>query len=253
KRSPEALREKRFAERDKQRRLLAHPEGSERETSIVGLDGATVRHKDGSLSRFYEFTLQETMPADGQAERFCDETARLLCLQLPKDSVFQWRCAVSPDPGPAIADHLDARSYDRVYLPAARLHDSRIDHYRALAAIRAFRRERALLSVRIPVRLKSDQYTSFFNAFGPELIGEIGKHGVAGVADTLRSVYRRTKRDGVLRRLAEEEREASKQAEKYFRAIELHGRGYLRPLDREETWEALIRSHCLGRNATPKL
>src|SRR6266511_3692172 len=115
KRSPEARREKRFAAHDTQGRLLAYPEGVERETSIVGLDGATIRHKDGSLSRFYEFTLQETMLADGQAERFCDEMARLLCLPLPKDTVFQWRCAVSPDPGAAIADHLDARSYDRVH------------------------------------------------------------------------------------------------------------------------------------------
>lgn len=253
KRSPEARREKRFAAHDTQGRLLARPEGVERETPIVGLDGGAVRHKDGSLSRFYEFELQETMLNDGAAERFCDEMARLLCLPLPKDTVFQWRYAVSLDPGAAIANHLDARSYDCVHLPAARLHDSRIDHYRALAAVGAFRRERALLSVRIPVRLKSDQYTTFFNAFVPELIREIGKHGVSGVIDTLRSVYRRTKRDGVLRRLVEEEREASKQAEKYFRAIELHGRGYLRPLDREETWEALVRSHCLDRDSVPKL
>lgn len=254
KRSPEARREKRFAERDEQRRLLAHPEGRERETSIVGLDGATIRHKDGSYSRFYEFTLQETMLAsEGAAERFCDEMARLLCLQLPKDTVFQWRYAVTLDPGAAIANHLDARSYDRVHMPAAILHDSRIDHYRAMAMAGVFRRERALLSVRIPVQLKSDQHTTFFNAFVPELMREIGRHGASGVADALRSAYRRAKPDGVLRRLIEEEREASKQAEKHFRAIELHGQGYLRPLDRAETWEALIRSHRLDCDSTPKL
>jgi hypothetical protein len=254
KRSPEARREKRFAEHDKQKRLLAYPEGSERETSIVGLDGATVRHNDGSFSRFYEFALQETMLAsDGAAEAFCDAVARLLCLQLPKDTVIQCRCAVSPDPGAAIAAHLAERSYDRVHLPAARLHDSRVDHYRTLAKIGAFRRERAFLSVRIPVRLKTDQFTSFFNSFVPELVREISRHGVAGVADTLQAIHHRTKRDGVLRRLADEEQEAFKQAEKCFSLVELYGRGYLRPLDRRETWEDLFRSHCLDRDSAPKL
>src|SRR5262245_37389428 len=211
--SPEALQEKRFAERDKKRRLIAHPEGSERETSIIGLDGNTIRHKDGSFSRFYEFTLQESMlAADGAAERFCDDLARLLCLQLPKDTTFQWRYAVNPDPGLAIANHLDARAYSRVHLPAVRLHDSRIDHYRNLAVAGMFRRERGMLSVRIPVRLKSDQYTTLSNAFVPQLLREISSHGFSGISDNVQSVYCRTKRDGVMRRLIDEEREACKQA-----------------------------------------
>jgi hypothetical protein len=250
--SPEHQREQRFKKHNERLRLAAHPEGSERETSILGLDGNTIRHKDGSFSRLYEFTLQETMLAsDSAAERFCDEMARLLCLQLPKDAVFQWRYAVSQDPGAAIAQHLDARAYDRIHLPAARLHDSRIDHYRAMASAGVFRRERAILSVRIPVHLKSDQYASFANSFVPELVREISSHGIAGIADTVQSVFRRTKSDGVLRRLLAEERDALKQAEKYFRLVELHGQGYLRPLGRGETWEALFRSHCLDRDSAP--
>lgn len=247
-RSPEAVREKRFAEFERSKMLLAHPEGSVRQTSIIGLDGATIRHKDGSYSRLYEVTLQETMLAsDGVADRFCDEMARLLCLHLPKNTVFQWRYAVSPDQGAAIRQHNDAWSYDRIHLPAARLHDARIDHYRDLAAAGAFRRERALLSVRIPTKLTTDRYTTLSNSFVPELVREIGKHGVSGGVDTLRSVLKRTKNDGVLRRLTDEEREAFKQAEKCFRLIELHGQGYLRPLDRSETWSALFQGHCLDR------
>jgi hypothetical protein len=47
-RSPEAERERRFAARGET--ILAHPAGSERQTSIVGLDGNTIRHRDGSYS-----------------------------------------------------------------------------------------------------------------------------------------------------------------------------------------------------------
>jgi hypothetical protein len=253
-RSDEARREKRLAVAEKKRQLISHPEGSERQSSIIGLDGATIRHKDGSFSRFYEFALEETMLAsDSAADSRCDDLARLLCLPLPKDALFQFRYAVSPDPGLAIGAHLHARSYEGAHYPSARLHDSRLDFYRQLASGGMFRRERALLAVRVPVKLKSDQYTNFSNTFAPELARAIGKHGVGGVADTLRSAYRRSKRDAVLRRLEEEEREACGQAEKYFRLVELHAGSGLRPLDRQETWEALFQSHCLDRDHAPAL
>jgi hypothetical protein len=257
-RSDEARREKRLAVAEKKRRLISHPEGSERQSSIIGLEGglsgSTIRHKDGSFSKFYEFALDETMLApDSAADTCCDDLARLLCLPLPKDTLFQFRYAVSPDPGLAIGAHLRARSYDGAHYPSARLHDSRLDFYRQLASGGMFRRERALLAVRAPVKLKSDQYTTFSNTFAPELAREIGKHGVGGVAGALLSAYSRSKRDAVLRRLIDEELEARAQAEKYFRLVELHAGPRLRPLDRRETWEALFHSHCLERDHAPVL
>src|SRR5262249_48720214 len=80
-----------------------------------------------------------------------------------------------------------------------------------------------------------------------------GEHGIRGIADSLRSVWRRSKNDGTIRRCAREEREALDQAEKYFRLIELHGQAFLRPLDRNETWEALYLGHYLDRNEVPSL
>jgi hypothetical protein len=247
-----ARREKRLALAGERLALVAHPEGKERESSILGLEGNTIRHKDGSYSRFYEVELRETMLApDAVAERFCDDLARLLCLPLPPGSVFQWRYAVSPDPGAAVADHLHARDYERVHAHAARLHDARLDFYRQLASGGIFRRERALLSVRIPVKLQSDRISGFADSFLPELAREIGRYGVAEISGSLRAVWRRTKNDGVLRRCLAEEREASGQAEKLFRLIELNGQSFLRPFNREETWRALAGGHLLDRDAFP--
>src|SRR5262245_56505656 len=50
-----------LADHDGQRQLTSHPEGWLRRTSIIGLDGNTIRHQDGSFSRLYEFELPETM------------------------------------------------------------------------------------------------------------------------------------------------------------------------------------------------
>ncbi|HEY8462123.1 MAG TPA: hypothetical protein VIM99_17170 [Blastocatellia bacterium] len=260
-RSGEAGREKRLAAAEKRRRIVCHPEGSERESSIIGLwggcgelGGAIIRHKDGSFSRFYEFTLEETMLGpDSAVDACCDDIVRILCLPLPKDTLFQFRYAVSPDPGLAIGASLRARSYEDAYYPSARLHDSRLDFYRQLAAGGMFRRERALFVMRVPVNLKSDQYATFSNRFAPELAREIGKRGVSGLAGAIRSAYRRSKSDAALRRLADEELEACARAEKCFRMVELRAGSRLRPLDRRETWEALFQSHCLDRDRAPSL
>ncbi|HKX33325.1 MAG TPA: hypothetical protein VJ302_36950 [Blastocatellia bacterium] len=239
---------------DRERQLTAHPPGWVRRTSIIGLDGNTIRHQDGSFSRLYEFELPETMLIqDGIAEQRCNDLARLLCLQLPPATVFQFRYAVSPDPGEVIARHLQTRTGQSVYLPSLALHDARLRHYELLARTGMFRRERALLSVRIPIRLLSDQYTTLANSFVPELLKTVRRHGIAAIADAAASAYHRTKGDGVLRRLTAEEREAVRQAEKYFRLIELNGQEFLRPLDRMETWRAIFQSHCLERNQAPDL
>ncbi len=256
-RSPEAERERRFADLERDKAMLAHPPGSERQTSIIGLDENTIRHRDGSYSRLYELTLQETMLApDEAADSFCEELARLLALPLPAGAILRFRYAVSPDPGEAIARHLDLRQeagIDRVHLPAARLHDGRIDFYRQAAAASAFRRERALVEVCIPSPLKSDAPASFSERFFPQLAREIIRSGLSGVGDTIQSVWRKSKTDGVIRRLIKDEREARREADKHFRTIELHGSSFLRPLDRRETWETLVMSHALDCHAAPQL
>src|SRR5215207_10171700 len=131
KKTPEAQARKRFAELDKGRRGLARPRGRKRDSSVVGIYEDVLRHTDGSYTRLYDVTLAETMLADGAAgDRRHDELARMLCVPKPPGTVVQFRYAVSPDPGRAIAEHLRARDYGRTHPPAARLHDLGVDFYR---------------------------------------------------------------------------------------------------------------------------
>jgi len=108
--------------------------GRTRESSIVGLYGDVLRHADGSYTRGYDLPLQPIMLApDEVADVYIDGFADMLTVDLPAGTVLQFRYAVGPDPGRAIAEHLRARSYKEAYFPAARLHDLNLDFLKAMA------------------------------------------------------------------------------------------------------------------------
>ena len=123
-RSPDgALERERLLRRSAQtkaRRLS----GRTRESSIVGLCGDVLRHADASYTRGYDLPLQSIMLApDEVADAYIDGFADMLTVDVPAGTILQFRYAVGPDPGRAIAEHLRARSYKDAYFPAARLHD----------------------------------------------------------------------------------------------------------------------------------
>ena len=120
--------------------------GRKRESSIIGLYQDLLRHTDGSYTRGYDLPLQATMLApDEVADGMIDGFADMLTVELPAGTVLQYRYAVAPDPGRAIAEHLRARDYEHAHFPAGRLHDLNIDFFKAMADARAFRQERASL------------------------------------------------------------------------------------------------------------
>jgi hypothetical protein len=85
--------------------------GRTRESSIVGLYGDVLRHVDGSYTRGYDLPLQSSMLApDEVVDAYIDGFADMLTVDLPAGTVLQFRYAVGPDPGRAIAEHLRTRS-----------------------------------------------------------------------------------------------------------------------------------------------
>src|SRR6185369_1536677 len=124
-----------------------------RQTSIIGLYQDLLRHTDGSYTRGYDLPLQATMLApDEVADRLIDGFADLLTVDTPAGTVLQFRYAVAPDPGRAIAEHLRARDYKRTHFPASRLHDLNIDFFKAMTDAGSFRQQRASLFVCVPTR-----------------------------------------------------------------------------------------------------
>jgi hypothetical protein len=228
--------------------------GWTRESSIVGLYGDVLRHADGSYTRGYDLPLQPTMLApDEVTDAYIDGFADMLTVDLPAGTVLQFRYAVGPDPGRAIAEHLRARSYQDAYFPAARIHDLNLDFLKAMADTQVFRQEHASLFVRVPVSHENDGSLHGFNTFATVVISEWREHRFRGLKRRAAEHWSSSRNDGVVRRIREHEEESLRQAEKCFRLLEMQSPVSLQRLNREQLWRAVYQSHVTGSASIPRL
>jgi len=234
----------------KARRLSGHT----RESSIVGLYGDVLRHTDGSYTRGYGLPLQPTMLApDEVADTYIDGFADMLTVDLPAGTILQFRYAVGPDSGRAIAEHLRARSYKEAYFPAARLHDLNLDFLKAMADTGVFRQEHASLFVRVPMSHENDRSLHGFNTFIASMITDWREHRLSGLKHRAAAHWSKSRNDGVVRRIREHEEDSLRQAEKYFRLLEMQSPVSLQRLNREQLWRAVYQSHVTGSPSVPRL
>lgn len=237
-------------EQHKERKL----KGRKRESSIIGLYQDLLRHTDGSYTRGYDLPLQATMLApDDVADGFIDGFADMLTVELPAGTLLQYRYAVGPDPGRAIAEHLRARDYEHAHFPAARLHDLNIDFFKAMADARAFRQERASLFVRVPERHEDDHSLHGFNTFISAMTGDWRERGFSGLKRKMAANWSSSRNDGIVRRIREHEVETVRAAEKVFRLLEMQSPISLRRLDRQQLWRAVHQSHAMAAPSVPRL
>jgi hypothetical protein len=190
---------------------------------------------------------------DEVTDAYIDGFADMLTVDLPAGTVVQFRYAIAPDPGRAIAEHLRARSYEQAYFPTARLHDLNIDFLKALADTGIFRQEHASLFVRIPVRHENDRSLHGFNIFAAAIVSDWREHGLSGFKRRAIDHWASSRNDGVVRRIREHEEESLHQAEKYFRLIEMQSPVSLHRLNREQLWRAVYQSHVSGSMSVPRL
>ncbi len=177
----------------------------------------------------------------------------MLTIDLPAGTVLQFRYAVGPDPGRAIAEHLRARNYEHAYFPAARLHDLNLDFIKAMADGRAFRQEHASLFVRVPVRHENDRSFHGFNAFASSIVRDWRDHGFKDFTRRASSHWSNSRNDGIVRRILQAEEDSLRQAEKCFRRLEMQSPVTLRRLDRQQLWRAIYQSHVTGSTSVPRL
>lgn len=223
-----------------------------RESSVVGLFGDLLRHVDGSYTRGYEVPLRATMLAPDEVfDDLIDGFAGMLTVDLPAGAVLQFRYAVAPDPGGALAEHLRARDYTNTHFPSSRLHDLNIDFFKAMADAGAFRHERASLFVRVPCSRSQDHSSYGFNAFVSSMLNDCRDHG--SIREVVQANWTKTRNDGVVRRIREHEDESLRKAEKTFRLLEMESPVSLRRLDRDELWRAVYKSHVISAPSVPRL
>src|SRR6266542_6653585 len=220
--SPNGLVERARQDELQRRQKKLKLQGRTRESSIVGLYQDLLRHVDGSYTGGYELPLQASMLGpDEIADAVIDGFADMLTVELPAGTVFQFRYAVAPDPGRALAEHLRARDYKSTHFPSSRLHDRNIDFFKAMADAGAFRHERASLFVRVPGRHTEDRSLYGFNAFIASMANDWREHGPRNIREIIGSNWSKTRNDGVVRRIREHEEESLRKSEKTFRLLEL--------------------------------
>lgn len=225
-----------------------------RESSIVGLYGDVLRHVDGSYTRGYDLPLQSSMLApDEVVDTYIDGFGDMLTVDLPAGTVLQFRYAVGPDPGRAIAEHLRARSYGDAYVPAARLHDLNLDFLKAITDGRVFKQEHASLFVRVPAQHENDHLSHGFNSFASMMVRSCREHGFRSFRRHASANWSSSRDDGIVRRILEHEEESLRKAEKCFRLLEMQTPVGLLRLDRQQLWRAVYQSHVNSSDSVPRL
>jgi hypothetical protein len=225
-----------------------------RDSSIVGIYEDCLRHNDGSYTSLYEFELQPTMLSDDSViERRCDDFARSLCGEFPAGTIVQVRYRVSRDPGYHLAKHLREREFADIHFPAAQIHDFNLSHLGALAAAGLYRREKALISVRVPSSLKSDAQSRGLSAFIPDFFNQVRTGGLKGLASAISNASSHRAFRGMVDRFKADEVEAWEAAETVLRRIEMDSPLALKQLTGWELWEALYRSHNLSASSVPNV
>src|SRR5262245_2252072 len=234
--------------------LQSPPEGRRRQSSIAGIYEDCLRHTDGSYTRLDELELESTMLSEDRiVERRSDDFARMLCAEVPPGTMIQVRYSVGSDPGLVLAGHLRERHYDGVHVPAAQLHDLDLAHHHVMAQSGYYRREKALLAVRVPAATHGDAQTRGLSAFMPDLFSEIGRNGVRGFIHALRSAPSHAAFRGVVDRIRTQEAEAFRKAALVMRRLEMECPVTIKQLTGRKLWEAIYSSHNLDSIAAPNI
>lgn len=227
-----------------------HEANQLRTTSIAGLFGPYVRHRDGSYTCAWHAELKPSMlDEDFYTEDRRRQIARMLASDLPAGTVIQWRWRVVPDRGEAIDAARKASNGADVHRAAAALCELNAAFLEGLAASGGVRRDVLSLWVRVPSRLPSDKRAGLGR--GLKRIGRDARR--TGGLDAAKAVIRGYGKldGGVVKRLLDEEREALARAEKYFARIEALSPLKLTRFTRPDLWRALFDGHDLTGRHTP--
>lgn len=221
-----------------------------RSTSVAGIFGSYIRHRDGSYTCAWHAELKPSMlDEDFYTEDRRRQIARMLASDLPAGACIQWRWRVVPDRGVALDAARRAAVGADVHREAAELCELNGAFLEGLAATNQFRRDVLSLWVRIPARLPSDKRAGI--KVGLQRIGHDVRR--TGGLDAAKAIFRGYGNldGGIVKRLLEDEREAMRLAEKYFARVEALSPLKMKRFTRSEVWRALFDGHNLTSSHTP--
>jgi hypothetical protein len=146
-------------------------------TEVLGLEGNTIRYRDGGFARGYRFEPANTLFDDERmTERRIEELKLLLKFEKPEKTVIQFRFGTKPDDGTTLRNHLRTRNTEKSDPLASLLQATNLAVYEEAIKSGAIKTQTATVWIRVPTRHLDDK--NVFLRFLPSLFREIKAHGI---------------------------------------------------------------------------
>ena len=146
-------------------------------TEIIGLEGNTVRYRDGSFGKAYSFEPANTLYDDGRlTEQRIEDLKTILKFDKPPNTIIQCRFVNAVDDGRVLKDHLRSRNNDSSDPIASVLQATNLSLYEEAIRSGNVMRQTASVWVRVPVRDSSD--TSLFAKAFPAVVRAVRERGL---------------------------------------------------------------------------
>jgi len=234
--------------------ILGRPEGSRRDSSVVGIFNDVLRNKDGSHTAAYQVEMPATMFADDVLlDIRYDDLARMLAFEKPPGTIVQFRYSTTPDLGRAISSVIAARASQGTHTLASLLQSSNLDFLRCSAKALPYRKSVLTMWVRVPPTKGGNSTMSALADFKRAMSNAVRTRGVIGALRNLPTIYSRTADDAVVRRTLEEERRAYRRTLRVCQQVANSSPLTLRRFTRRELWDAVFFGHCQNAYSAPIL
>ena len=147
-------------------------------TEIAGLDGNTIRYRDGSYGKAYIFEPSNSLCIDGYVtEQRIDELKTILKFEKPKNTIIQFRFLNSLDTGEVLRSHLSSRDTASSDPVAGVLQATNLALHEEAIRSGEVLRQTATVWIRVPVRDPGEK--GMMSLLLPSISKDIRNHGFA--------------------------------------------------------------------------
>jgi hypothetical protein len=223
-------------------------------TEILGLDGNTIRYRDGSFGKAYGFEPAATLYDDGRlTEQRIEDLKTILKFDKPKGTVIQFRFSNEPDDGGVLKDHLRSRDAGRSDPLASMLQATNLSLYEEAIGSGRVSMQSASVWIRVPTRDPADR--SLPGQVFPSLVREARARGILGMLAQPFLAIKNSYAESLVIREAASERACHDLAERVFQAFETNfpRQLRLREMTGNEIFGEMFRSHRREATSAPTL
>ncbi len=223
-------------------------------TEIAGLDGNTIRYRDGSYGKAYIFEPSNSLYIDGYVtEQRIDELKTILKFEKPKNTIIQFRFLNSLDTGEVLRSHLSSRDTVSSDPVAGVLQATNLALHEEAIRSGEVMRQTATVWIRVPVRDPGEK--GMMSLLLPSISKDIRDHGFARLFRFPLKRIRNRESELMVQREVQSEAACKLKASRVFQSFEANFPRslQLREMNRTEIFESLFISHRREHGPFPDL